>query len=239
MGVYLYPSGTETELKNVYIWSNSWQPWANTLAYYTFDDQNANQITDVVNGYNLTGWTMPTYTLVGGTNYAWNYNNQSTGYGSSGSSWSSIYWNYINTWITLVLWIKISAAGSQYITMWNDNSNQISIIYGYSSGKIEIFGDNRSTILSNTQLDTWYCAWITRGNSKVNTYINGTYVWQVSTTHTQSSSTFFIGWTWSGKWSVNDRFHWQIWECVIEQWMWSASDFLDYYNRTKWNYGIS
>lgn len=33
MGVYLYPSGTQTELKNAYIGDYRWQPWANTLLW--------------------------------------------------------------------------------------------------------------------------------------------------------------------------------------------------------------
>jgi hypothetical protein len=42
MGVYLYPSGTETELKNAYI-GEYWSPNANTIAYFPFKDDILDQ----------------------------------------------------------------------------------------------------------------------------------------------------------------------------------------------------
>ena len=67
---------------------DTWTPWPNTLWYWTFDDMNANQITDVSwNWNNITGGVMPTYTQVLWGNYAWNYNNVSS-WDTQGYHWT-------------------------------------------------------------------------------------------------------------------------------------------------------
>lgn len=57
MAMYVYPSGVETPINNMYIgeYPPKRHPGTNTMGYYAFDDQNANQITDLSgNNRNLT-----------------------------------------------------------------------------------------------------------------------------------------------------------------------------------------
>lgn len=252
----------QKELKNAYIWNNpvkratmrvngvekqvrpsGWQPWANTLWYYTFDDQNANQITDFSwNNRNLTWGTMPSYALVDWTNYAGNYRNVSSGYAP----------NYSNFWaldgdFTMLVWVKPTSSSQSYVNslyynMGQYREHQISIIWNYNSGQFEYFDyydpgwagvTKRTAIKTWASTNIWYLIGYTRNGTSVITYCD----WIAWNTITWNNSTI-SKWLWL--WSSNgwDRFKWQIWDCVIEDKARTAQEVADYYNLTKWNYGL-
>lgn len=210
-----------------------WKPWANTFWYYTFDDQNASQITDFSgNNRNLIWWTMPSYTIVSWTNYAGNYANV---------SWSAApYTNYssLSTNFTILLWIKPTTNSSGYAfylrsTSWV--SWQIALIYWYNSETFEYFDDNnhRTTIKSWASVNNWYLVWFTRSWNTIQTYAN----WSAWNSITGIASTWFGDfYLWSSiSW---DRLKGQIWECVVENKVRTAEEVANYYNQTKSNYWL-
>ena len=235
MNVYLYQNNTEKILKNAYI-GEVWTPGSNTIWYWTFDDQNANQITDASwNWNNLTGNTMPTYIQVLWSNYAWNYNNVS-------SWWTPYYsWTIDSNKFTVMLWLKVLATWQQYITNMINWSigNLPALIYWYNSWQIELYSYQsgntyRSTIKSSTVLDTWYCVWFTRNWTTMKTYLNGAYVSSLTVPVATWLTLFHLGSTWT-----STRFHWQIWEAVLESWVEEDLSYMsNYYNNTKSNYWL-
>ena len=214
-----------------------WQPWANTVGYWTFDDQNANQITDVSwNWNNITGGVMPTYTQVLWSNYAWNYNNV--------SSWETqgYHWTIDSNKFTVMLWLKALATWQQYVLNMttSNNGNSPALIYGYNSGQIELYSYQsgttyRSTIKSSTALDTWYCVWFTRNWTTMKTYLNGAYVASVTIPVVTWLTNFVLGSVWN-----STRFHWQIGEVVLKSGVEEDLSYMsNYYDQTKANYWIS
>lgn len=226
----------QKEMQNAYIGEYRWKPWENTFWYWTFDDQNANQITDVSwNWNNLTGRTMPTYIQVLWSNYAWNFNNI--------SDWWTPYcrWTIDSNKFTVMLWLKVLATWQQYIINMYDNSigNVPALIYWYNSWQIELYSFQngntyRSTIKSSTALDTWYCIWYTRNWTTMKTYLNGAYVASSTIPVVTWLVEFTIGSTWG-----STRFHWQIGEAVLKSWVEEDLSYMsDYYNSTKSNYWL-
>lgn len=217
-------------------------PWANTIGYYTFDDQNANQITDSSwNNKNLTWWVMPTYTLVSWTNYAGTFTNvNSSNIAPSYSDLWTFDWDY-----TILCWVKPTANTASYVNIfhaeeWWIGLQQISLIWGYNSWQFEYYDDEtgwtteRTTIKTWASLNTWYLVGYTRNWTSVKTYCDWVNTNSITWNNTANQKTFYL-------WSSNgwDRFPWQIWECVIENRTRTAEEVLDYYNYTKSNYWIS
>lgn len=214
-------------------------------AKYTFDDQNANQITDSSgNGRNLTWNTMPTYSLVSGTNYAWVFTNANISAVAPSVSVASLSWDF-----TMLVWVKPTVNSASYVSCVIRNNgqeaiqHQISLIWGYNSWQFEYYDDRkenggvtkRYTIKSWASLDTWYLIWFVRSNdwTTVKTYCDWALVW---TNTSQASSIEKTLYLWSS--DLGDRFGGQIWECFIAEWVFTDADVLDYYNDTKWNYGL-
>ena len=223
-------------LKQAYI-GEVWNPWGGTVWYWTFNDQNANQITDVSwNWNNITGGVMPTYTQVLWGNYAWNYNNV--------SSWDTqgYHWTIDSNKFTVMLWLKVLATWQQYIINMTTSSsgNSPALIYWYNSWQIELYSYQngntyRSTIKSSTALDTWYCVWFTRNWTTMKTYLNGAYVTSATIPVVSWVANFVLGSVWN-----STRFHWQIGEVVLKSWVEEDLNYMSsYYNQTKSLYWIS
>lgn len=235
MNVYLYQNNTEKEVQNIYIGEyKEWTPWANTLWYYTFDDQNASQITDFSgNNRNLTWWSMPWYTLVSGTNYAGNFTTGSWLAPTNTSYWA-MDWNS-----TVLAWVKPTGNGSWYVSSYSGSwPNQFALIRWYRNWQFEYFNqlgstDLRTTIKSLVTLNNWYLIWYTKSWTSVKTYCNWV-AWWTLTDGTNSNNKKFHIWSSDG-W---DRFQWQIGVLIVENRIWTADDFLNYYNQTKSNYWL-
>ena len=225
----------QKELKNAYI------GLPNTIAYYTFDDQNANQITDCSwNNKNLTGGTMPTYTLVSWTNYAGTFTNVSSS--NIAPSYSDLWtfdWDY-----TILCWIKPTANTASYVNIFYAEEgwfglHQISLIWGYNSWQFEYFDDTnswttkRTSIKTWASLNTWYLVGYTRNGTSVKTYCDWVNTNNITGNNTAYQKTFYL-------WSANvwGRFPWQIWDCVIKDIVMTATEISDYYNQTKSNYWL-
>ena len=230
----------------VYIWTWTPEPTPILYANYTFDDQSNSQITDTSgNGKNLTWGTMPTYSLVSGTNYAWVFTNANTSALAPSVSVVSLGSDF-----TELVWVKATASSQSYISCVKGINNQdgishqISLIWNYNSWQFEYFDEKdvndvptikRYTIKSSASLNTWYLIGFVRSNNweTVKTYFN----WALVGTNTSNTSgidkTLNL---WSSE--VGDRFRGQIWECFMAEWEFTDADVLNYYNQTKGNYGL-
>jgi len=216
------------KVKKIYQWTNLvrpvWKPWANTLGYWTFDDQNVNQITDVSWNWNTLvygAWNKITYSLLSWTDYYWNFNRS--------QYWKDITWISNYTWC---MWCKISQTWQQYITM----NNWIDLIYWFNSWQIEVYdyywwSSYRSTLKSNTQLNTWMCIWFSKNWSTVTTYYNWSKVWTPSFANYQLTGV----WIW---WNQSQWLIWSLNNVILEDRVWSDSDWSNYYNLTKSNYWL-
>ena len=221
-----------------------WTPWANTFGYYTFDNQNASQITDFSgNNRNLTWWTMPSYTLVGGSNYAGNYTNVSSGVAPS-LSYSTLGWNF-----TMLVWVKPTASSQSYASCLHGNTSgnlfqQKALIWNYNSWKFEYYDSwknnwtsftYRTEILSGVSLNTWHLIGYSHTNSgwtsTIQVYGDGVTWNSVNSITTSVSFSLYL---WSS--NAGDRLKWQIWECVVENRVRTAQEVADYYNQTKATY---
>lgn len=216
----------------VYIYSDEWLPWENTVWYWNFDDQNTSQITDFSwNGNNLTWWTMPSYTLVSGSNYAGNYANASSG------GWQQKNLDTTYSIFSTIIRIKITQSWQMYF----NNLNvwwQYAIIYGYNSWQIELYSyvwstTKRSTIKSNTALNTWYMIGTTFSSGTSKTYLNWALIWTMT-----SSNTSLSGLTLWASGNV-DRVKWQIWEYIIEDKLRTDAEMSNYYDTIKTKYWLS
>ena len=220
MWVYI---GT-SELKNAYIGEYGWHPWANTVAYWTFDDQNTDQITDVSwnwNNLTFTAGTKITYSQLSWSDYYWNFNKSEYDKSITGVS------NY--TWC---LWCKIAQTWQQYIiqTFWID------LIYWFRSWEIEVYDyygwrTYRSTIKSTTPLNTRMCIWFTKNGSTVTKYYNWSKIW-TATFANYDLTGITMGWNYSQGviGSMNN--------IILEDKVRTDDEMSNYYNKTKSNYWL-
>ena len=220
-----------SELKNAYI-GEVWTPWADTIAYWTFDDQSTTQMTDVTWNWNnipLVSWsTAPTYTLLDWTDYYATFSNNRFNSSSLPSAWSSF---------SCVFWVKIADTSKMYLVAIWINSPNVAVIYWFNSWQIELYSyinptTYRTTIKSSTPQNTWMCIWFVRHTNSVDTYYN----WQlVNSGVTWWSSNNDWAYFW---WSSNERLKWSQNNIILESRLWTAQDMADYYNLTKSNYWL-
>lgn len=228
----------------IYVWNQkvrpawwSWQPWADTVAYYPLTSSTTT--TDSQWNYNLSNsWnvTFGTHNSVSCAYFNWTSTsrlyNSSISYNSyptytvncrffldySGSRYQTIYtiWNTYATWL---LWV-----------WYNYNVNWWSIaLWAYAGGyetvtQISISTNTRHNlvVVVNWSSSKQYLDWV-----QIATYTN-------SLSNTQ---------TWLNLWcpshNSSDTLWWWISEFILENKVWTNEDIENYYNKTKWDYWIS
>lgn len=241
MGVYLYPSGTETVLKNAYIWYTR-EPWANTIAYYTFEwdandySWNGNNLSvswDV--SYTTINWKQVVYiqwknknntARLKTVNLTLNVSPQTYSIRCEAeSNWiGSPYWMYlVMTWQLnprIRNWIgnpNYSSPKDYILFVWNDIKNQTTVTPDVWDG---VFHHIVAT-MSPTE-----CCFY-RDGVKV-----WTFSWQASSSYTGK---LYI---WCND-DTNYAFNGYIWETILESKARSEQQVLDYFNQTKADYWIS
>jgi len=220
--IMMRPNGVEKQVR-----PSGWTPWANTLAYYSFDDQWVKwYVKDFSwNWYNLNVGTQPTYSLLSWNNYVWVY---------SGSWKCSVNSSYSWAIKTISMWFNINTQQSQYIFQFWISGDQFAIIYWYSRSKLEFYSDSpRVTLYNSLSLNTWYHVCLTQNNNNLWTvYINNSQ----TTTFTKELNSFVSISVWSSRdW---DRMKWMLDNVIIETKARTAQEIADYYNLTKANYWL-
>ena len=226
------------KIKRVLIWQNNqekqiypatWNPWANTVAYYPLtDDFNDHKWSWTL--YNLTnnGWSLTTLSWVKCAYYNWS----SYSSNSSISFWSTrtlLAWCYL-------LWNWMIA----YTGTYNSSRYNLLALFSNNSWKLNV-SDLQVTWFntSSTYLNQWVLlAWIVDGQSTstMKMYINWS-LYNESSRNYWSTDTSWL-WVWR-KYDINsDYLTWYISNLIIENKAWTAQEVLDYYNQTKSQYGL-
>lgn len=240
------------KLKKIYIWTNQvrpswwggWQPWANTLAYWTLDDTlndsswNNRNLTmswslSFVNDTSLCRkvlyctWVQASNNYVYASSISWVSTITIHIWNKSLISFSN-YRNLFTTSLDLNLWIRTEESSSWYMNLiiWNSNSYQIFRV-----------------TLSDADHKKWHLLSVTFDNSnwELKWYIN----WELNVTGTSSYYNLsnwlkkFSLWVWY--WTsegVNRYFNGYIWEVILEDKVRTAQEITNYYNQTKWDYWL-
>lgn len=207
------------------------EPWADTIAYWTFDDQSTTQMTDVTwnwNNLSFSSWTPPTYTLLDWTDYYATFS-----WGSFSTSNFTYSWNKFSE----VFWVKITATSRMYLSAIGISSPNVAVIYWFNSWQIEVYSyinptTYRTTIKSNTPQNTWMCIGVVRDTNSVDTYYN----WQL----VNSGVTWWqCNVSWAYFWgTTNEPLKWSQNNIVLESRLWTAQDMENYYNQTKAKYWL-
>ena len=215
------------------------QPWANTIAYYTFngdcDDSSSNW-------YDLTPYNVTYSTITNGDEVA--YFNGSNAYAILTWLNMTISDATMNIWIkktrntasenfgqlasTTEWWRSITTRTTWTWDIWNQ-------LY-YSAW--QFLGSNGTWIAN----DTWMNVVITAGSTGNKLYVNGQEV-AMTYNHWNSSTPL---WTRLFDWIVISRHvaadanwaQWYVSKRIIEDKMRTASEISDYYDLTKWSYWL-
>lgn len=246
--IYVWTS----EIKNIYVWTTPvkevfvwttkvrptwWQPWANTIAYYKLD-WNLNDSSWNGNNASVGYWSAIYYT-VSGDNKAFTCN------GNAIKSWVQQQ-NILSSNHTLSFWIYLTWTPTEYRVMWaltastwvshiwlaKDNQyiqNSI-FIWSGTDGARKVY---RYTFSTWTRYNVVFSIW---NSLSCSCYINWTQAW--------TAQTLKASWTWDFYFWVNyqlwnaSAMNWYLDDIIIESKARTAQETADYYNLTKWNYGL-
>ncbi len=214
---------------NVYIWTDQWAPWKNTVAYYKFD-WNLNDSSG--NSRNLSvGWgTVSYWTESWGGKYiyfnSWAYtNNISMPYKSDGYT--------INLWGKYVSWNKylLDFQPSTSANQWNR--------FQYLSSTSLYIGRWWGITVPNMSL--WYNMVIINLNNKSNLYMNWEYKWYADLWTRDTTAQYFrLNSVWYTV-SSYSNYAWPNYmsNLIIENTARTPEQVAWYYNQTKSLYWIS
>lgn len=205
----------------VYLWTDEWTPWANTMAYFPLETDQL----DTTGNYTLS--------LTG--------TQQTVGYQFS---WSELVLNWTYTRVQFLnVRVKIDSVGSwitnlaTMINSWGMRYNWEHILMPANAKKFQI--ENGSNVASfssaqNTTTWAWYnIAFGVNSNYNYTAYINGSLVWSWTLSSIRQPSwsniVFLFNQTATATFS----------KVIVEDVAWTDQEVLDYYNTTKSKYWIS
>lgn len=217
----------------VYIWTDEWLPWENTIAYFPLNSNS----TDVVHNISLTSNWTTNYTTVGWVKSAeftksnWLYNNNFSYvpqwdldktlsyrmYIKGGNTrrqgiaqiwWNSnwaVFWTGCYTWTSNIIMTRYWSTSSTYTPTLNTRTN-IVVTYSNSTWKMYVNWVLQVTWSNTTAPTSWY--WLYLGQNIL------------------SSNTW-------------DLYYWNLSNVIFEQREWTSDQITWYYNQTKSLYWIS
>lgn len=210
----------------VYLYSNEWSPWENTVAYYplnsttTINDQSWNN-KNLTNSW-VTFWTYKWVDCAYFDGSKYLYNN--TSYWVSGS-------------ITTTAWVYFVSRGS--------SSTSNPRFYGNNSWNIWIWVNWNRTVGYSGAGDTsyqltsdawWLLLTLTYDGVSPKLYANWSLINSATVTVNYQDTNL-----WIGKYTVSWSHYWKggVSEFIMEKWAWSSENILQHYNNTKSKYWIS
>ena len=229
---------------------NPWQPWANTVLYYSFDNDTASTSYDGAGSENWSWY-----------NDSWTYQDVTIGKCCS-LWWASKYmtipqpFTYPTDNFTFSMWLAYTDYSSNQsraiFSKWNGGSSSswaYLMIYQYkgkicgdvpyASGNLFLTWDLHDAYGATT----WHNVVMTRSGTSWKTYVD----WN-STPVTTTTGNYTLDWTtyWAYIGTNNNStgvervgYNWLLDEFIIENVVWSWQDVSDYYNLTKSMYWIS
>ena len=232
MNVYLYPSNTETELKNAYIGEyKEWTPWANTLAYFPLEWDYKDYSWNWNNG--TKSWTINFVT-------SWGLTYAET---SSYTAWYVSFPITMNsTAYTLSWWVNLQLP-SQYYRWWSifwiwNTTNSLcgtDVWWWYNKFDVTVVGTRDWISNVAPSASTWYhIAWIFT-TTWMKMYVNWAQAYSDSNSYTLSWSSWKL---FSRDALTSWDYHWALSQIIIENKEWTQQEVSDYYNLTKSNYWL-
>lgn len=228
MWVYLYPSNTETELNNAYIGEyKEWQPWANTLFYYPFQEDTLDQI-----GNTSLSW--------------WTYTKESYWYlcaGSNANTRNEISSNLaIKQWVkTMLSWVYVK---NKWATSWANWSQVMFIPNGNTCYAYYQYNDWTDYFFTVAVWNIYYRNYVllpTDARHLLAITVSDEWAkWYIDNNEYVLSNAMY--WTETNPEPIH---LWRSWTQVIHsRVIWedrtrTAQEISDYYNQTKTLYGIS
>ena len=190
-----------------------WKPWANTIAYFPFENDTADHSG---NGVTLTTTSTPIQQSIG-YKFTWQ------------TSISSNQVKTVSVWIKMITWGDTTWIATQ-------DCHYICYYYTHDSGLWQNFVILNQHITANatTNANTWYniITVVDTANNKTYGYINGVKYMDYSGVWNNLGS-----WIWLMG-SANNNGEWILSDCIIESVARTDQEVLDYYNNTKWTYGL-
>ena len=236
MWVYLYPNNTETELKNAYIGQGIWKPWSNTIAYYPLtDDFSDHKWSGTL--YNLTNNTvsgnsvnLTTLNWVKCADMNWAY--LSADFVINTLPCTLVFWNKWKSVNTNIFYLAFADSTRNWWWWWLTilNTSTLRIRWWGSSYK---YSDVSYSIDTNWHMyclvlsSSWWYLYIDDDKSfnPTNALNNPSWSW----------TPFRIGANEvGGSWFGNGY----MWEVILENKAWTATEKSKYYNLTKSNYWL-
>lgn len=226
--------------------SGGWQPWANTLCYYSFDDTLADWSWNHSDASNISSCTFtPAYT--GSTKKVldkpnWSYIElPSTFLQTAVSEYTMLFWfKSSQSWAVWLMWCNSS---SDY--PWNVQADIDHTWFGFLYWRT--FANRRQAVNTSTYRDgNWHLLSIRRGTWDVIMWVDNNFT---TTYYTNTPSNYSIWgnsinwWIWTRStdsgWWIQTTSVFQLWDFITEDKYWTDQEIQDYYNQTKSLYGIS
>jgi len=202
-----------------------WKPWANTIAYYKFN-----------NNLNDSSWNSRNLSLLSGSvsygvaswwgEYA--YFNTST---SASVSMPTVNYGNDNYTVSFYRQPKQIFSWFQCIFDWVRDTMQ-DPWYIRVTKSIYVWDDINYT----AAVDTWYYITVVRSWQNISAYINWTYIGSYQAVSWVYWTKLFINQIWNSSSYKNNNY---LWEFIIEDKARTADEITAYYNQTKSLYWIS
>ena len=218
----------------VYEAPREWKPWEDTTMYFKFNNSLLEEITwTTYTASSITYSDLPAWW----NKYAvfpWNSNSSftiSNNLSGSGSELTMHTWFYVantnnmrcefatGSYYTSFIW----EAGNIGIYYY-DNSNDI---WNWWAWNISSYNINERHLFSQTIKANW----------KIKIFLDGQLWWEKN----MQSSLWSNSWSqyiWAYRFWWRNFFVWWLSEMIAEKIEWTEQEVADYYNQTKWNYGL-
>ena len=219
----------------VYLYTNEWLPWENTVAYYplnsttTVNDQSWNN-------RNLTNHSV-SFNTYDGVDCA--YFNWSSQYLDE----TTINWGLINWNLTISFWCKVTAWALNSIWYWKPYNWTLVLYNNLTSIYCDTSNNNNNTThttFSTSSLNVWNLITITWTWNTYTVYSNWTLSWSMTTSIPTSWNSHFYLWCVGNDvdW-LRAYMTWHLSNYIIENKVWTADEISNYYNTLKSKYWIS
>ena len=210
-----------------------WQPWANTIAYYQFDN-NLNDSSGNSHNFSMATWTPTYWTASWGAKYIhftqWTYT-------------TNITIPYTTSAYTINVRLKYDWTDKCFIDIQPQTNSQWWNRWGYLSSTSLYICSWSGTTVTGLDLTNWINVVAVLNGSTAETYINGVLKNTTSIVQAQTTANYFrLNTVWyGGSTSVYTSNAWNNYmsELILESKSWTAQEISDYYNNTKANYWIS
>ena len=212
-------------LGNTLVWSASWQPWANTIAYYPLTS-NANDATS--NHNDMTADSLITFS----SDWAYFPDNSPRTFAwllEPNTVSISTSWPYTILWWQKTLWVLESDA------RWIDLRRSGERIYTAWSSDNQYFGIGGSGVSVSQTSGVWYLNIMTIDNGTITIYCNGG---TAAGSGLLNSNRTFTTFRWGNEYNTAYKrcLYWYLKDIIIEDRIWTASEMDDYFDDKKWDY---